>query len=125
MRLNQITITVSDIHRAIQFYERLGLELIVHTHDAYARFLCPEGDSTFSIHVAEQAIKPAGTSIYFEVADVDASIDALIKKGITIAHMPEDKPWLWRESDLYDPDGNHIIIYHAGENRKDPPWRKK
>lgn len=125
MQLNQITITVSEIHRSIDFYERLGLQLIVHTHDKYARFLCPEGDSTFSIHVAEHPMQPVGTSIYFEVTDVDATINELIKKGITIAHMPEDKPWLWRESALFDPDGNHIIIYHAGVNRKDPPWRKK
>ncbi len=125
MQLNQITITVSEIHRSIDFYERLGLQLIVHTHDKYARFLCPEGDSTFSIHVAEHHVQPVGTSIYFEVTDVDATINELIKKDITISHMPEDKPWLWRESELYDPDGNHIIIYHAGVNRKDPPWRKK
>jgi catechol 2,3-dioxygenase-like lactoylglutathione lyase family enzyme len=125
VNLNQITITVSDIHRSIHFYQQLGLQLIVHTHDKYARFLCPTGDSTFSLHVADSPITPTGTSIYFEVDDLDATIAALLAKGINITTMPEDTSWLWRESDLYDPDGNHIIIYHAGVNRKDPPWRIK
>lgn len=125
VNLNQVTVTVSDIHRSIHFYQLLGLRLIVHTHDKYARFLCPSGDSTFSLHVPDSPLTPTGTSIYFEVDDVDATIAGLIAKGIHISTMPEDKPWLWRESELHDPDGNHIIIYHAGVNRIDPPWRLK
>ena len=31
--------------------------------------------------------------------------------------------WLWKEASLNDPDGNKIIIYEAGKNRKNPPWR--
>ena len=34
---------------------------------------------------------------------------------------PEDQPWLWREAYLADPDGNPIMLFHAGENRVDPP----
>ncbi|MEP0481508.1 MAG: VOC family protein, partial [Nonlabens sp.] len=33
MNLNQITIPVLDIPKSIAFYESLGLNLIVHTHD--------------------------------------------------------------------------------------------
>lgn len=29
----------------------------------------------------------------------------------------------WREAILLDPDGHRVFIYHAGENRLDPPWR--
>ncbi|MEO1522796.1 MAG: hypothetical protein AAFU78_18740 [Cyanobacteria bacterium J06633_2] len=36
---------------------------------------------------------------------------------------PTDQPWLWREAHLRDPDGNRLILYHAGEYRKNPPWR--
>jgi catechol 2,3-dioxygenase-like lactoylglutathione lyase family enzyme len=43
MNLNQVTIPSKDVKKAIEFYEKLGLELIVHTHDHYARFLCPKG----------------------------------------------------------------------------------
>ncbi len=48
MNLNQVTLYVSNVPSSIPFYESLGLELIVHTHDQYARFLC-DGGSTFSL----------------------------------------------------------------------------
>jgi len=34
-----------------------------------------------------------------------------------------DQRWLWREACLNDPAGNRICIYHAGENRRYPPWK--
>jgi len=24
-----------------------------------------------------------------------------------------------------DPDGNQLVLYYAGKNRKDPPWKIK
>jgi hypothetical protein len=32
-------------------------------------------------------------------------------------------PYLWREAFLRDPDGNVIVLFSAGENRLNPPWR--
>jgi catechol 2,3-dioxygenase-like lactoylglutathione lyase family enzyme len=123
MNLNQITIPSRDVVRAIDFYKKLGLKLIVHTHDAYARFECPDGDSTFSIHQTDKLPTAAGIVIYFEVADVSKTVVELIEKGIQIDEMPKERVWLWTEASLKDLDGNRIIIYQAGENRKNPPWR--
>jgi catechol 2,3-dioxygenase-like lactoylglutathione lyase family enzyme len=123
MNLNQITIPSLDVVRAINFYKKLGLKLIVHTHDAYARFECPDGESTFSIHQVEELPSGSGILIYFEVEDVSATINDLITKGIQIDELPKEQSWLWTEARLEDLDGNKIIIYHAGENRKNPPWR--
>lgn len=123
MNLNQITVPSKDVPKAIEFYKKLGLELIVHTHDRYARFECTVGDTTFSIHHSEDVPKGEGVLIYFEVKDVAETVSELTKKNIEIDRMPEDKSWLWKEARLEDPDGNQIIIYHAGENRKNPPWR--
>ena len=52
MRLNQVTVRVMDINRAFEFYKALGLIPIVAGTDHYARFLCPVGDSTFSIELS-------------------------------------------------------------------------
>lgn len=125
MNLNQITVPSKDVPRAIEFYTKLGLKLIVHTHDRYARFECPGGDATFSIHYTEDLQKGEGVMIYFEVGDVAETVSEIIKKGINFDQMPKDKSWLWTEARLKDPDENQIIIYHAGENRKNPPWRIK
>ena len=125
MNLNQVTIPVTDINKSIDFYTEIGLILIVHTHDRYARFVCSDGNSTLSLHVVDSISSNAQTTIYFEREDLDQYIETLRKKGVKFNLMPKDQPWLWREAHLSDPDGNPLIIYHAGSNRIDPPWKIK
>jgi len=46
------------------------------------------------------------------------------RRGASTRPSPEDiEPYLWREAVLRDPSGNRIKLYHAGENRLNPPWR--
>jgi catechol 2,3-dioxygenase-like lactoylglutathione lyase family enzyme len=123
MNLNQVTISVADVGKSIEFYEKLGLRLIVKALPYYARFECKEGDSTFSLHQVDQPIEHAGTWIYFEVQDLDDFVDRLVGNGIVFEELPTDKSWLWREARLKDPDNNLLILYFAGDNRKNPPWR--
>ncbi len=121
MNLNQVTVEVSDIDRARAFYEALGLELIVSSPH-YARFLCPDGGATFSIHLSDP-VRRGGAAVYFECADLDARVAALQAAGMVFETAPTDQRWLWRETWLRDPDGNRLCLYFAGENRTDPPWR--
>lgn len=123
MNLNQVTLFSTDLNMSVAFYQQLGLQLIVDALPRYARFLCPDGSSTFSLHHSETLPKEEGAWIYFECADLDLKIVTLIEAGIVIEEMPEDKPWLWREARLRDPDGHLLILYYAGENRTNPPWR--
>jgi len=123
MNLNQITVPSQNVSKSIEFYKKLGLRLIVHTHDAYARFECPDGESTFSVHLTEKFPERNGIYVYFEVVDVAETVSELVKKGIVFDEMPAARSWLWTEARLKDPHGNQIIIFHAGENRKNPPWR--
>lgn len=125
MNLNQITIPSLDLEKSIPFYQILGLKLIVKSLPHYARFECPDGNSTFSIQHVEQLPSGNGIHIYFECANLDAYVAELINKGIVFDEMPNDKPWLWREAHLKDLDNNHLIFYFAGENRLNPPWRLK
>ena len=50
MNLNQVTISSLDVKKSSEFYTILGLKLIVDALPRYVRFVCPKGDSTFSIH---------------------------------------------------------------------------
>ncbi|WP_341900452.1 VOC family protein [Fluviicola taffensis] len=122
MNLNQITVPSLDIEKSIVFYQTLGLKLIVKS-DHYARFECPDGTSTFSVHLAEELPTGAGISVYFECDNLDERVDALLQKGIVFDELPKDQSWLWREAYLKDPDGNQLILFFAGENRLNPPWR--
>jgi len=123
MNLNQVTVPSHDLEIAIPFYEKLGLNLIVKALPHYARFECPDGESTFSLHQVDQINPNNDIWVYFEVDQLDQKVAELINLGIQFDEMPEDKSWLWREARLKDPDGNQLILYYAGENRKNPPWR--
>lgn len=123
MNLNQVTIPVLNVEKSIAFYQILGLRLIVKSLPDYARFECINGQSTFSIHRVDSINNNNSTWIYFEVDNLDETVDKLIDLGIQFDELPTDKPWLWRESRLKDLDGNQIIIYFAGDNRLNPPWR--
>lgn len=123
MNLNQITIPSKNVPRAIEFYEKLGLNLIVNANGHYARFELPEGDATFSIHLVDTLPEGEGVVVYFEVDDVDKTVNELIAIGIEFETEVIKQPWLWTEARLRDPDGNQLIIFNAGKNRKYPPWR--
>jgi catechol 2,3-dioxygenase-like lactoylglutathione lyase family enzyme len=123
MILNQITIPSLDVEKAVSFYKKLGLHLIVDARPRYVRFELPDGDATFSIHLVDELPKGDGIAVYFQNEKLDEAVQELQEKGIQFDLLPTDQPWLWREARLKDPDGNQLIIYKAGENRKNPPWR--
>src|SRR4051812_37531974 len=97
MNLNQVTVPVTDIEISITFYQQLGLKLIVRSSH-YARFECPIGDATFSVHKVSNLPSGEGIWVYFEIDALDAYVQALIDKGIVFDELPADKLWLWREA---------------------------
>lgn len=124
MNLNQITVPSQDVSGSVEFYKSLGLHLIVDALPRYARFECPDGESTFSVHFQEEVKSTgAGIQLYFEVENLDERVNQLQAAGMLFDLLPTDQPWLWREAHLKDPDGHQIILFSAGENRKNPPWR--
>lgn len=125
MNLNQITVPSLDLSKAIPFYQKLGLKLIVHSGPDYARFTCPDGVSTFSIHRVEELPTGNGIWVYFECENLDDYVAELQQKGLTFDELPNNKVWLWREARLRDIDGNQLILYFAGENRLNPLWKLK
>jgi len=123
MNLNQITVPSLDLTKSIPFYQQLGLKLIVKALPHYARFECPIGNSTFSIHQTEELPKGDGVHVYFECENLDVYVDELREKGIEFDLEPSDQKWLWREARLKDVDGNQLVLFYGGENRLNPPWR--
>jgi catechol 2,3-dioxygenase-like lactoylglutathione lyase family enzyme len=124
LRLNQVTIPTSNLTRSIEFYRGLGLQLIVRDDSSgYARLLMPDDGATFSLHVAGSRISRSDVVVYFECDDLDDRVARLCATGYAFSSMPVDQSWLWREATLEDPDGQRLCLYHAGVNRKDPPWR--
>jgi catechol 2,3-dioxygenase-like lactoylglutathione lyase family enzyme len=123
MNLNQVTIPSIDVYKATEFYKTLGLKLIVDALPRYVRFECPEGESTFSVHLVEKLPVGQTASIYFENKDLERTIENLVQKGLKFDELPNDKSWGWREARLKDLDNNQVIIFDGGTYRKNPPWR--
>ena len=123
MNLNQVTIYTDKPLETVAFYQKLGLQLIVNSLPRYARLLCPDGDATLSIHIAEEVSSNKNIVLYFECEDLDAKVAELEKLGLQFESEPQDQTWLWRETYLKDPNSNKICLFYAGENRQNPPWR--
>jgi catechol 2,3-dioxygenase-like lactoylglutathione lyase family enzyme len=123
MNLNQVTIYTDKPVDTAEFFQKLGLSLIVDSLPRYARLECPDGDSTLSIQQAEDVQVTNNIVLYFDCDDLDRTVEDLKANGLIFDEDPTDRRWLWRQAYLKDPNGNKICLFHAGENRKNPPWR--
>lgn len=123
MNLNQVTLPATDLDLSVAFFRRMGFRQIVGDNPDYARFECPEGDATLSLHRVAERPQPGGVVVYFESDDLDATVARLQARGLQFRQLPQDQRWLWREAYLEDPTGNTLCLFHAGKNRKNPPWR--
>ncbi len=123
MNLNQVTLPATDLARSVEFYTRLGLVQIVDALPRYARFECPDGFATLSLHRVGSVDPESGFTIYLECSPLDRVVSELQTRGFAFESGPLDQRWLWREAHLRDPDGNRICLYEAGSNRRFPPWR--
>jgi catechol 2,3-dioxygenase-like lactoylglutathione lyase family enzyme len=117
-----MTLAVRNMAECVPFYQSLGLTLIVDSAPRYVRFEMSSGD-TLSLHHADDWQGGDWPLVYLEIDELDAFCDRLESQGLALETQPETKAYLWREADLRDPSGNLIRLYHAGENRLNPPWR--
>lgn len=125
MNLNQVTIYSDKTLETAEFFKKLGLVLIVDSLPRYGRFECPDGESTLSLQHDENAVVSNNVVLYFECNDLNGEVDRLKALGLAFDEDAADRSWLWRQAYLKDPNGNKICLFHAGENRKNPPWRVK
>lgn len=125
MNLNQVTIYSEKPIETVAFFQKLGLNLIVDSLPRYARLECPDGESTLSVNIAEDIAVSNNIVLYFECGDLDSRVEELKDLGLEFDEDPSDRPWLWRQAYLKDPNGNKICLFYAGDNRKNPPWRVK
>jgi catechol 2,3-dioxygenase-like lactoylglutathione lyase family enzyme len=123
VNLNQVTLPARDVAAAAAFYQRLGFRLIVDALPRYARFECPDGDGTLSVEQAPDVGAGPAPVVYLECGDLDGTVERMAAAGVPFDGPPADQPWLWREARLRDPAGNRLCLYHAGTNRRHPPWR--
>ena len=123
MNLNQATIYSAKPIETVEFFQTLGLRLIVDSLPRYARLECTDGEATLSVNIADEVPAANQVVLYFECDDVDTEVARLKSLGLEFIQDPRDEEWLWRQAYLLDPNGNKICLFHAGVNRRHPPWR--
>jgi catechol 2,3-dioxygenase-like lactoylglutathione lyase family enzyme len=87
MKLEVITIPVSDIDRAKEFYGGLGWRLDADFSDGSDRAVqfTPPG-SPCSIHLGKNAPGPA-QDIFLIVSDIEAARDDLVRRGVEVSEV--------------------------------------
>lgn len=79
MILNQVTLPALNIPESVAFYRKLGLKQIVDSEN-YSRFECPDGDTTFSLRLAEESELGGSAAIYFEHDALDDLCEMLLNE---------------------------------------------
>jgi len=106
-----ITLHVSDMKRAVKFYEEtLGLEK-KYEFSSYAGFEC--GGVEIGLIPASgerQETSLTSPSVEFLVDDVDKFCDRLSRAGVKFIEQLHDEPWGGRQATFADPDGNILEI---------------
>ena len=106
-----MTLHVSDMKRAVKFYEEtLGLEK-KYEFSSYAGFEC--GGVEIGLIPASgerQETSLTSPSVEFLVDDVDKFCDRLSRAGVRFIKGLHDEPWGGRQATFADPDGNILEI---------------
>lgn len=106
-----IAIAVSDKERAHKFYQET-LELKpTRTQMGGAWVEYDLGATTIGVG-SHPAWKPSrdGTTVAFEVADMDEAIKKLSERGVTFDIPKSETPVCWM-AQFRDPDGNKLVIH--------------
>ena len=90
IRLNQVSVPCTDVADPLDFYTRLGVVQIVAS-DHYARFVCPDGDTTLSVHEVHEVADGAAPVVYFEYDDLDLTVREPESAGVVFDRL--NPPW--------------------------------
>ena len=88
LKLEVVTIPVSNVDRAKEFYERLGWRLDADFTDGNERAiqLTPPG-SQCSIHLGTQGTPGSAQGLFLVVSDIEAARDELVSRGAEVSDI--------------------------------------
>ena len=109
-RIWDITLTVRDLKRAVDFYERvLGLQKKYEFKD-YAGFDCGGVEIGLKTWGGLEKPRKGEPCIDFLVEDIEDAYKRLQEKGVKVIEEPKETPWGSRILVFEDPDGNTLQL---------------
>lgn len=109
--INLVVIRSADIHRAVTFYEKLGLTFALHAHGTGPEhYACDCQECVFELYPQKSpAQSTASTRLGFRVLDLEAVIGELRQINVTIVSEPSDSEW-GRRAVVKDFDGHSVDL---------------
>ena len=105
-----VTFYVSDLKRAVEFYEKiLGLEK-KYEYSSYVGFEC--GGVEIGL-IPKSDKKPCNNyppDVEFLVDNIEEFYEKLKEKGVNFVKELHDEPWGGKQATFLDPDGNVLEI---------------
>jgi catechol 2,3-dioxygenase-like lactoylglutathione lyase family enzyme len=107
-KISAITLATADMPRAVDFYRRLGFEILHGGSDGdFTSFRVGDGYLNLALRPGYRRGEPWGRTIFY-VSDVDAMHAAAKGVGLTPETEPADAPWHERYFHILDPDGHEL-----------------
>ena len=119
MKLEVVTLPVSDVDRAKSFYESLGwrfdIDLVVSDDVRTVQFTPPHSQCSIQFGKGGTAAEPGSMSgLILVVEDIDAVRADLISRGVDVSEVQEARPpgfdspgrSYFARASFSDPDGN-------------------
>jgi predicted enzyme related to lactoylglutathione lyase len=109
-KIENLTFPVSDLKRAIDFYENV---LHLKKRDEWSNY------ATFNLGEMMLGLDPDPTAeqqVYMRVENVDEEYKQLKERGVQFLTEPKDQYWGGRTAMFKDPDGNKFILVSFKES---------
>jgi catechol 2,3-dioxygenase-like lactoylglutathione lyase family enzyme len=136
MRLEVVTLPVSDVDRAKSFYESLGwrfdIDLVVSDDLRTVQFTPPHSQCSIHFGKGLTAAEPGSADrVMLAVEDIDAARDELISRGVDVSEVQEMRPpgfesiegrSYFAQASFSDPDGNGWILQEVTTRLPGREW---
>jgi catechol 2,3-dioxygenase-like lactoylglutathione lyase family enzyme len=119
MKLEVVTVPVSDVDRAKSFYESLGwrfdIDLVVSDDIRTVQFTPPHSPCSIQFGKGRTTAEPGSAqAMILVVGDIDAARDDLVSRGVDVSEVQEARPpgfdgggrSYFARAAFSDPDGN-------------------
>src|SRR5947208_10146444 len=123
MKLEVVTLPVSDVDRAKRFYESLGwrfdIDLVVSDEVRTVQFTPPHSGCSIQFGKGGTTAEPGSAQLTFLVVDdIDAARDDLVSRGVEVSEVQEMRPpgfdqggrSYFARATFSDPDGNSWVL---------------
>jgi catechol 2,3-dioxygenase-like lactoylglutathione lyase family enzyme len=123
MKLEVVTVPVSDVDRAKSFYESLGwrmdIDLVVSDDLRTVQMTPPHSQCSIHFGKGLTIAEPGSLDrLFLAVEDIDAARDDLVSRGVEVSEVYEQRPPAFEQegrsyfayADFSDPDGNGWLL---------------